>query len=89
VLRSKNITSITDETAGYFTLNFTNSYDAADYGHNGYAESNGAAHPALFVGKADGETYTTAASRMGVCYSPTAVEYDSPNAAVQTYGDLA
>jgi len=88
-IRSENISSITDNATGYFTLTFTNGYDAADYGHSGYAESTAAGHPSMFIGKANAETYSTAATRMGVSYGPTAAEFDSENVAVQTFGDLA
>jgi len=82
---SFGVTSISDNSTGNYTVNFSNSFSAADYAQQTSGDAAASAH---FGTASITETYTTSATR-GRFFDAAGSGVDTAFANVTTHGDLA
>lgn len=85
ITASYNVTSITDNGVGDYTVNFTTAFSNANYSLAGVARSSGAI--TFVVGQDTGDTKTTTACQIHVRRGSTDAAVDSAEVNVQFYGD--
>lgn len=86
IIASYNVSSITDNGVGDYTINFTTAFASTNYACIGSARYTAAGVAGLF-GYSSGTTKTTSAMRIGVSVSTSGGALDSAEIAAAFYGD--
>lgn len=73
---SYNVSSITDNGTGNFTVNFTNAFADTNYVCVGFARRDDT-NPGFLLGAGTAYTKTTSSMQIGVVFTPNTVLYDS------------
>jgi hypothetical protein len=90
VIASSGVSSVTDNGTGNYTANWATAFSASTaYGIKGWARSSNASNPrAGFISSLSGDTKSTSAFQVRVCFADSATPDDSPEVSMVAVGDL-